>query len=77
MRREQAIAILTANQEEIKKFRVKYLSLFGSVARDEAGADSNVDLLVEFETPVGLFTFMRHSAILGSNSRLFGRFRNP
>lgn len=59
MRREEAIAILNAHQEEIKKFRVKSLSLFGSVARDEAGSDSDVDLLVEFETPVGLFTFMR------------------
>ena len=59
MRREQAIAILNAHQEEIKKFRVKSLSLFGSVARDEARSDSDVDLLVEFETPVGLFAFMR------------------
>ena len=32
---------------------------FGSVARDEARPDSDVDLLVEFDRPVGLFTFVR------------------
>ena len=31
------------------------MSLFGSVARDEAGDASDVDLLVEFDRPVGLF----------------------
>jgi hypothetical protein len=31
--------------------------LFGSAARDEASADSDVDLLVEFSQPVGLFQF--------------------
>ncbi|MBI2939989.1 MAG: nucleotidyltransferase family protein [Chloroflexi bacterium] len=35
------------------------LSLFGSVARDEAGPESDVDLLVEFSAPVGLFRFVR------------------
>jgi predicted nucleotidyltransferase len=33
--------------------------LFGSVARDEAQTDSDIDLLVEFDHPVGLFTFVR------------------
>ena len=31
--------------------------LFGSAARGEMGSDSDVDLLVEFERPVGLFHF--------------------
>ena len=35
------------------------LSIFGSVARDEAGPDSDIDLLVEFDRPVGLFAFVR------------------
>jgi hypothetical protein len=38
---------------------VKSLELFGSVARDEAGSDSDVDFLVEFARPVGLFDFSR------------------
>jgi predicted nucleotidyltransferase len=38
---------------------VRSLELFGSVARGEARADSDVDLLVEFDGPVGLFHFFR------------------
>ncbi len=34
------------------------LSVFGSVARDEARPDSDVDLLVEFDRPIGLFAFV-------------------
>ncbi len=37
---------------------VKSLSLFGSVARDSAQSSSDVDLLVEFAYPIGLFQFM-------------------
>lgn len=33
--------------------------LVGSVARDEAQDSSDVDLLVEFSEPVGLFHFIR------------------
>ena len=36
---------------------VKHLKLFGSFARDEAGEDSDVDLIVEFRQPVGLAMF--------------------
>lgn len=43
------------NAELTKKFGVKSLSLFGSVARNEAASDSDVDLLVEFNRPVGYF----------------------
>jgi len=59
MKRDRAIAILKLHQEKLKDFRVKSLDLFGSVARDEARPDSDVDLLVEFDRPVGLFTFLR------------------
>lgn len=38
-----------------ERFAVRSLALFGSVARDEATAESDIDLLVEFDRPVGLF----------------------
>ena len=38
-----------------RQFCVKTLSLFGSAARDESTAISDVDLLVEFNRPVGYF----------------------
>ncbi|MGB7413512.1 MAG: nucleotidyltransferase family protein [Thermosynechococcaceae cyanobacterium] len=50
---------MTDHQNSLKSFSVQSLILFGSVARDEARIDSDVDLLVEFDRPVGLFTFIR------------------
>ncbi len=43
------------NAELITKFGVKSLQLFGSVARDDSTSASDVDLLVEFNRPVGYF----------------------
>ena len=57
MRKEEVLATLSHHQAELKDFGVKSLAIFGSVARDEAGPDSDVDLLVEFDKPVGLFEF--------------------
>ncbi|YCO48061.1 nucleotidyltransferase family protein [Thermosynechococcus sp. FA-CM-4201] len=58
MTRQLVINTLENHRESLKKFAVKTLLLFGSVARDEAHPESDVDLLVEFERPVGLFTFI-------------------
>ena len=43
------------NAEMARRFGVKSLLLFGSVARNEATVASDVDLLVEFNRPVGYF----------------------
>jgi predicted nucleotidyltransferase len=61
MDREAIIGILEANRETLRRFGVRSLSLFGSTVRGEARADSDVDVLVEFEpgARVGLFTFSR------------------
>ncbi len=59
MKRQEAITVLTNHQKSLKDFGVRSLMIFGSVARDEANSDSDVDLLVEFDRPVGLFTFVR------------------
>ena len=48
--------ILGAERAElVRKYGVRTLSVFGSVARGEAGASSDVDLLVEFDRPTGYF----------------------
>ncbi|MCE5277685.1 MAG: nucleotidyltransferase family protein [Planctomycetaceae bacterium] len=57
MKKEQVIKILHDNRNRMDEFHVKSLSIFGSVARDEATDFSDVDILVEFSEPVGLFTF--------------------
>ncbi len=46
-------------------FGVKALYVFGSVARGTAGAQSDVDLLVEFDRVPGLFEFARLRRTLG------------
>jgi len=59
MRRAEALAIIAAHEEELRRdYYVSYLAIFGSVARDEAREDSDVDILVEFDRPVGLFHFI-------------------
>jgi uncharacterized protein len=56
MNREDVRRILNEHRAELaQKHGVRSLALFGSVARDEAGPASDVDLLVEFDRPVGYF----------------------
>jgi uncharacterized protein len=61
MTREAAIERLAANGDKLREFGVAELSIFGSVARNEAGASSDIDILVEFEPNkrIGLFAFVR------------------
>lgn len=42
-----------------KKYHVKKLGVFGSMARNEARKESDVDVLVEFKSPIGFFDFIR------------------
>jgi uncharacterized protein len=52
MDRNDVLALLRTHRSEIESFGVESLRLFGSVARGEAAADSDVDLLVSFrQTP--------------------------
>ena len=72
MTREGILAKLAASRPDLDQFHVVSLSVFGSVARDEASADSDVDVLVEFdlEAVVGLFEFVRLQRYL---TQLLGR----
>ena len=66
MRREEALRILAEHREEINVFGVRRLAVFGSVARDEAGPESDVDVLVSFdpEAHVGMFRFLELKELL-------------
>ena len=59
MTRGEAIQRLAAARPELATLGVRSLDLFGSVARGEAGPASDVDLLVDFDKPIGLFHFFR------------------
>jgi predicted nucleotidyltransferase len=69
MQRAEALRIIAQHEEELRQMGVRSLSLFGSVARDQAAPGSDVDLLVEFDRPVGYFHLFevqdRLEALLG------------
>lgn len=73
MTRQEAVEILSRNKTLLSDFHVNALYLFGSVVRDEAGPESDIDILVEFnqDARVGLFELARLrtflSEILGCN----------
>jgi uncharacterized protein len=56
----EVAAQLRHNADELRaRFGVTGLSVFGSVGRDQAHADSDVDLLVELDDrPVGMFAWI-------------------
>jgi predicted nucleotidyltransferase len=59
MRRDEALATLRhALPEMRRRFGVRSLRLFGSVARDMAQPDSDVDIVVEFDGPADFDRFM-------------------
>jgi hypothetical protein len=71
MKRNDVLHILQKEcQELIDHYPISALYVFGSVARDEAREDSDVDILVEFSQPIGLFQFIdlqqKLEALLGS-----------
>ena len=64
MTRQEVLNIVQAHQNRLEEFAVQDLFLFGSVARNEATAASDVDFLVNFSRPVGLFTLLGLKAFL-------------
>jgi len=50
---------LAEHRDELAAMGADSLSLFGSVARDEAGPDSDVDILIDFTRPLDLFDLGR------------------
>ena len=65
LRRDDILKVLHDGRPMLDAFGVAHLSLFGSFARDEGREDSDVDLLVEFRRPIGLFEFVRLQRELG------------
>ena len=58
MQRDEVIAILRNHYNNLRANGVTSLALFGSVARDEARYDSDVDILVDFEPPITFDRYM-------------------
>jgi len=78
MDREKAIARLKEHEADLKRLGVKHLYLFGSTARGEAQAASDVDLFFDYEKgKFGLYELMDvkelTSAILGRKADIMTR----
>jgi uncharacterized protein len=56
--RQSVITLLRQHQATLKKMGVISLSLFGSIARDQATPDSDIDLIVELAKPLTFDRYM-------------------
>lgn len=57
--RESILRILTSNRDDLKRYGVASIALFGSVARGDDGPHSDIDLLVDVERGTTLFGLSR------------------
>ena len=69
--RDAAIARLRAHEPELRRLGVQHLYLFGSTARNEMGAESDVDLFFDYERgKLGIFELMD---VKEAAARILGR----
>ena len=79
MKRDQVIAALRAHEPEFRDAGIGRLYVFGSVARDQARGDSDIDLIIDLDRPRGFTLFSlaalrdRLEDILGSKVDLMTR----
>lgn len=70
MTRDEFFRRIAEHRAELDASGVARLGVFGSVARDEAGPDSDIDVLVDFHTTPNLWDFVglkrRLEEILGA-----------
>jgi uncharacterized protein len=52
---------LRAHESDLRRLGVSHAAVFGSVARGEAGAESDIDVLVDLDEnrPMGVFEYAR------------------
>lgn len=68
--KNQVIGKISSQKAFLKnKYFVKEIGIFGSVARNEQRLGSDVDVLVDFNNPIGIFDFVRLESYL---SKLLG-----
>ena len=67
MEREHVIATLKAHEAELSARGVRHAALFGSVARGEGSAASDLDILIELlpDAPVGMWEYVGITQFLG------------
>ena len=71
MERKEIIRLLKSHKKELERFGVIRIGIFGSFARNEASARSDIDLVVEFEKGSG--TFRNFGGLVEYLENLFNR----
>ena len=66
MTHANASQLLLSHEQDLRDLGVASVALFGSVVRGEADESSDVDVLVRFSKPVGLFEFLELQFFLES-----------
>ncbi len=66
MDREAIFTSLREAEPVLRNHGVQSLAVFGSMARGNYSQDSDLDILVDFSRPVGLFDFIRLKQYLES-----------
>ena len=66
MTRDEIIAKLRAHRADLEAMHVTSVALFGSAARNEAGPESDVDILIEHERGLTLFDLGRIQNMLNA-----------
>jgi len=59
MSKDEVIRLIRSHTKELDSFNVKSLALFGSAARDESHALSDIDILVEFQNKATFDQYMK------------------
>ncbi|MEX0662828.1 MAG: nucleotidyltransferase family protein [Balneolaceae bacterium] len=53
--KEEILKILSNHKDSLyKKYPIRTLAIFGSIARDQSNDQSDVDLMVEFDSNIGI-----------------------
>jgi len=68
---EEIVKKIEENREEIKRFGVKKIGIFGSYVKGEQREDSDVDMVVEFEE--GEATLENFLSLAEHLEKLFGK----
>jgi uncharacterized protein len=73
MDKDQALAILRQHADTLRERGIRHVALFGSLARDDAGSQSDIDILIELAPEAELDLF----AHAGLTSYIAGLFNGP
>jgi hypothetical protein len=59
MSKNEVLRLIRSHKKELDSFNLKSLALFGSAARDESHALSDIDILVEFQDKATFDQYMK------------------